>query len=91
MNDYLEIARQVMRARQAARVSVPSLVAILKGQAVELCLEDGDRLFIVADEEDAQLLREPRGRSYTAEEMVHINPDRRSEADRRNAPLEDAV
>jgi hypothetical protein len=39
------------------------------GQAVELYLTDGDRLFIVADEADAARLSEPRGTIYTAAEI----------------------
>jgi hypothetical protein len=41
----------------------------LKGAAVELYLADGDRLFIVADEEDALKVSEPRGTIYTAAEV----------------------
>ena len=44
----------------------------LQGQAVELYLADGDRLFIVADEADAAKLGEPRGTIYTAAEARRI-------------------
>ncbi|MFN7939110.1 MAG: hypothetical protein U0R19_37650 [Bryobacteraceae bacterium] len=48
------------------------LEEVLKGRAVELYLADGDRLFIVADEEDAQILGEPRGAVYTAAEVRQV-------------------
>jgi len=46
-----------------------ALGTTLKDQAIELWLAGGDRLFIVADEEDARRLGEPRGLVYTAEEV----------------------
>src|SRR5579859_6822410 len=51
------------------------LEGVLKGLAVELWSDRAGRLFIVADEEDACRLREPRGTVYTADELrrvVHI-------------------
>jgi hypothetical protein len=48
------------------------LEEVLKGGAVELYLVDGECLFIVADEEDAAKLGEPRGTVYTAAEVRHI-------------------
>ena len=48
------------------------LEAVLKGRVVELYLKDGDRLFIVADEEDARLLGESRGAIYTAAEVRRV-------------------
>ena len=69
--DYLEIARRVMREREN-RPSEPdnSLEAVLKGRAVELWSDRlGERLWIVSDEHDAKLLREPRGVTYSAAEV----------------------
>jgi len=48
------------------------LEEVLKGQALELYLADGERLFIVADEADAATLGEPRGTIYTAAEVHRI-------------------
>jgi len=48
------------------------LEEVLKGRALELYLADGERLFIVADEEDAAKLGEPRGTVYTAAEVRRI-------------------
>ena len=46
---------------------------VLKGLAVELWSDlAGERLFIVADEEDAAKLGEPRGTIYTAPEVRKI-------------------
>jgi hypothetical protein len=42
---------------------------VLKGRAVELYVADGDRLFIVADEDDAAKLGEPKGTVYTSAEV----------------------
>jgi hypothetical protein len=49
-------------------VEIAPLGEVLKGLAVELYLADGNRLFIVADEEDALRLSQPRGTVYTAAE-----------------------
>jgi hypothetical protein len=51
---------------------IPTLENVLKGQAVELYLADGERLFIVADEADAAKLGEPRGTLYTSAEVRRI-------------------
>jgi hypothetical protein len=74
MSDYLDIARRVQRERQDTPETEPveSLEAVLKGRAVELYLAGGDRLFIVADEDDAGLLTEPRGNVYTAAEVRRV-------------------
>src|SRR5262249_50358723 len=45
------------------------LESILKGLAVELWSDAAGVLFIVADEEDARRLGEPRGTLYTADEL----------------------
>jgi len=49
---------------------------VLKGSAIELWSDAAGGLFIVADEEDACRLSEPRGTVYTAAELrrvVHIS------------------
>src|SRR5262245_19110142 len=51
---------------------IPPLEEVLKGQAVELYRGDGDCLFIIADEEDAARLGEPRGTIYTAAEVRRV-------------------
>ena len=49
------------------------LEAVLKGCAVELwCDVRGEHLWIVADEEDAATLGEPRGSIYTAPEVLQV-------------------
>jgi hypothetical protein len=74
MSDYLEIARQVLRegAETPKPGSADALESVLKGKAIELYLKDGDRLFIVADEEDARLVGESRGAIYTASEARRV-------------------
>src|ERR1022692_2021624 len=49
-----------------------SLESVLKGLAVELWSDATGRLFIVANEEDARRLREPRGIVYTAVELRRV-------------------
>src|SRR5437763_13809104 len=71
MSDYLDIARKIMgcQPRAARHESVIPLEEVLKRQALELWSDSlGERLWLVADEEDAALLSEPRGRIYTANE-----------------------
>ena len=75
MSDYLKIAREVMRERQAhpAPEATKPVEAVLKGLAIELWTDAlGERLWLVADEEDASLLGEPRGRIYTGAEVRRI-------------------
>lgn len=75
MSDYLKIARRVMRDRQMGpRPEVAkSLEAVLKGQALELWSDAlGERFWLVADEDDAGLLGEPRGEVYTAAEIRRV-------------------
>ena len=61
MSDYLEIARQVMRVQQREQTD-ESLEDVLKGLAVELWSDVlGERFWLVASEEDAARLGEPRG------------------------------
>jgi hypothetical protein len=45
---------------------------VLKGLAIELWSDAAGCLFIVADEEDARRLGEPRGTVYTAAEMRRV-------------------
>ena len=45
---------------------------MLKGLAVELWSDDAGSLFIVADEDDARRLGEPRGTVYTADEIRRV-------------------
>jgi hypothetical protein len=75
MSDYLKIAREVMRERQAHQgpEAAKTLEAVLKGLAIELWADAlGERLWLVADEEDASLLGEPRGSIYSAAEVRRI-------------------
>lgn len=75
MNDYLKIARSVMRERQRAPMaeSAKPLKATLQGLALELWSDTlGERFWLVADESDAMLLGEPRGTIYTAAEAHRV-------------------
>jgi hypothetical protein len=45
---------------------------VLKGHAIELWSDAAGCLFIVADEDDARRLGEPRGTVYTADEMRRV-------------------
>ena len=68
--DYLQMANTALAKYQALKGQRQTLEAVLKGTAVCLALDaTGDRLWIVADEEDAQLLGEPRGTVYSADEV----------------------
>lgn len=67
MTDYLKIAREALQRRQE-QGEPTSLEAVLKGKAIELWSDQAGRLFLVADEEDARRLGEPRGEVYTAAE-----------------------
>jgi hypothetical protein len=48
------------------------LEGVLKGLAIELWSDRAGCLFIVADEEDARRLGEPRGAVYTADELRRV-------------------
>ena len=74
MESYLDIARRVMREKSEARRPEPaeSLESVLKGSAVELWSDSAGHLFLVADEEDAAKLGEPRGTVYTTPEAERI-------------------
>jgi hypothetical protein len=68
MPDYLSIARRALE-RPKEPWQVGALKGVLKGLAIELWGDAAGQLFIVADEDDAQHLDEPRGNVYTASEM----------------------
>jgi hypothetical protein len=69
----LEEERKTAANRDDSSDSVEPLEAVLKGYAVELwCDALGERLWIVADEEDAATLGESRGLIYTAPEVRRI-------------------
>ena len=71
MSDYLEIARQVMRAQQMPQAD--ELENVLKGLAIELWSNaSGERFWLVADEADAARLGERRGSVYTAGEARRV-------------------
>ena len=75
MSEYLDIARGIMRERQrTSRLdSSGPLEAALKGHALELWSDTfGERFWLVADEDDATVLGEPRGTVYTAEEARKV-------------------
>ena len=70
MSYYLDIANAALSEYEAQKHRDQGLEAALKGTALCLVLDaTGERLWIVADEEDAQLLGEPLGETYTAEEV----------------------
>ena len=71
MPDYLSIARRALERPREPRQHEP-LEDVLKGLAIELWSDDAGRLFIVADEDDARRLGEPRGTVYTAAEMRRV-------------------
>lgn len=49
-----------------------SLESVLRGLAIELWSDAAGCLFIVADEDDARRLSEPRGTAYTAAELRRV-------------------
>ncbi len=74
MTDYLDIARRILaeQGRAGGSIALRSepLESILKGRAIGLFSDlVRENLWIVADEQDAVLLGEPRGRVYTAAEV----------------------
>ena len=71
MPDYLSIARRALERPREPRQHEP-LKDVLKGLAIELWSDDAGGLFIVADEDDARRLDEPRGTVYTAAEMRRV-------------------
>lgn len=71
MPDYLSIARRALERPKEPRQPGP-LEDVLKGLAVELWSDAAGCLFIVADEDDARRLGEPRGTVCTAAEMRRV-------------------
>ena len=74
MNELREFVKK-LEQRFAAKPDQPEpqpLESTLKGLAVELWSDASGRLFLVADQEDAKLLKEPRGTVYTAAEVRRI-------------------
>jgi hypothetical protein len=71
MPDYLSIARRALERPKEPMQPEP-LEDVLKGLAIELWSDATGRLFIVADEDDARRLAEPRGTVYTAAEMRRV-------------------
>lgn len=71
MPDYLSIARRALDRPKEPGQPQP-LEEVLKGQAIELWSDAAGRLFLVADEDDARRLGEPRGTVYTAAEIRRI-------------------
>ena len=71
MPDYLSIARRALE-RPMEPIQPESLEDVLKGLAIELWSDAAGSLFIVADEDDARRLGEPRGTVYTAAEMRRV-------------------
>jgi len=71
MPDYLSIARRALLRPDAPKEPEP-LEGVLKGLAIELWSDRAGCLFIVADEEDARRLGEPRGTVYTADEQRRV-------------------
>jgi hypothetical protein len=71
MPDYLSIARRALE-RPKGMTQSTALEDILKGFAIELWSNSAGRLFIVADEDDARRLGEPRGNVYAAAEIRRV-------------------
>jgi hypothetical protein len=71
MPDYLSIARRALE-RPKEPIQPESLEDVLKGLAIELWSDAAGALFIVADEDDARRLGEPRGTVYTKAEMRRV-------------------
>ena len=71
MPDYLSIARRALLRPETPKGPEP-LEGVLKGLAIELWSDRAGHLFIVADEEDARCLGEPRGTVYTADELRRV-------------------
>jgi hypothetical protein len=71
MPDYLSIARRALGRREKPMQPEP-LEDVLKGLAIELWSDAAGSLFIVADEDDARRLGEPRGTVYTTAEMRRV-------------------
>jgi hypothetical protein len=62
----------VVQTQPMAQLESGSLERVLKGLAIELWSDAAGRLFIVADEDDARRLGEPRGTVYTTAELRRV-------------------
>jgi hypothetical protein len=71
MADYLGIARRALE-RPKKSTQLEPLEDVLRGLAIEVWSDAAGRLFLVADEEDARRLGEPRGIVYTAAELRRV-------------------
>ena len=71
MPDYLRIARRALERPKETPSPAP-LEDLVKGSAIELWSDTSGTLFIVADEDDAKRLDEPRGTVYTASELHRV-------------------
>lgn len=71
MVDYLSIARRALEQTLEPKL-MESLEDVLKGRVIELWSDFSGGLFIVADEDDALRLGEPRGAIYTAAEVRRV-------------------
>lgn len=69
-----ELVREAMKSdSESEPEGEPELEAVLKGRAIELWSDArGERFWLVADEEDAKRLGEPRGIIYTAAEARRV-------------------
>jgi hypothetical protein len=68
-----DLAGTVLAETQpAAEQECGSLESVLRGVAIELWSDAAGSLFIVADEDDARRLGEPRGTVYTAPEVRRV-------------------
>jgi hypothetical protein len=69
-----DLAKTVLADTQpASEQQSRSLESVLRGLVIELWSDAAGRLFIVADEEDARRLGEPRGTAYTAPEVRRVD------------------
>jgi hypothetical protein len=67
------LAEEALKSKLESANQDDSLEAVLKGLAIELWSDAlGERFWLVADEEDAVKLGEPRGTVYTAAEARRV-------------------
>jgi hypothetical protein len=67
-----DLARSALADTQPANQESGTLESVLRGLAIELWSDAAGGLFIVADEDDARRLGEPRGKVYTAAELRRV-------------------
>src|SRR5579872_1504943 len=75
--NYVELAKEALPQHQRnippQHVTTEPLESVLKGRVIELWSDAlGEGFWLVADEEDAARLREPRGTIYTAAEARRV-------------------